>query len=129
MDASLTKGADPVVPLLPTWLAFLCAGACSSVAGYLVFVVEDEAHVARAMGVELPWISGAVLDAGPALPVALVLVSAAILALPGVRGSSARFRELRPVASALSVGAVLVAGMSLWSFVLVFVSLQKMLQR
>lgn len=129
MTAIVKAAAAPALPLLPPWLAFLCAGGCFAVAGYQLCVVEQQERLARSMGVELPWITGAVIDAGAALPVALVLAGGTILAAPVARGSSARFRELRPVAAALAIGAVAVAGLSLWSFVLIFMTLSKALQR
>ncbi len=119
----------PAVSLLPPWLSFLCAGLCSSVAGYLVTTVPTWLRVYAGVGVELPYVTQLVVDAPIVLPVTLVLVAGALLAGGAIRSRSEWVRGARPVACLVAIGVALCSGLLFWSLLLAFMHIQKTLQR
>jgi hypothetical protein len=125
----LTKLAPsaPPAPLLAPWLAFLCAGVCSSMAGYLACTIGAWTEAYQAEGVELPWVTQVVVDAGRLLPLGLVLLAGGILALATLRSARPRVLELRPLVALLAVGSAGASGLFFWALVLAYVSVQKSL--
>lgn len=128
MEPALMKPAAvaPPVPLLPAWLAFLCAGGCGVAAGYLATVIRSWTALYEEFDVMLPLIAQFVVDAGGLLSIGLLLVAALLLAAPAVRVSSPLARSLRPLAALLAVGTAGLAGIFLWALVLAVTTGQKM---
>jgi hypothetical protein len=121
-------GAAPSpIPLLPPWLAFVCAGLCTTVAGYLAMTVTTWTRAYSETGVQLPWATTVVVDAPVLLPLGLVLVSALILAAGGPRLSASWVRPARPFAALIALGAAATSGLLFWAVVLAFVAVQKTL--
>jgi type II secretory pathway component PulF len=129
MKGDKPTSARPSAPLVHPALAFLTAGACSAAAGYLSTTAERFRAAFETMGVELPWITQVVMDNTIALPIALLLISAAILGLAG--RPIARSELTDALRKALQAAAVLVgvaAGGLVWANVLAFETLQRALQ-
>lgn len=131
MTTAIVKAAQPApsVSLLPPWLAFLCAGLCSSVAGYLATTVSSWLQVYAGVGVELPYVTQLVVDGQVLLPVALVLVAGLLLVGGALRSADPRMQAARPVACLAAIGAALCSGLFFWSLVLAFIDVQRSLQQ
>lgn len=130
MTKPTSAPADAELPLLPTSLAFVCAGAVAAFAANVYVSIDDLTRLYEDMGVELPGVVQLLLTYPVGVPAVLLAGAVVILAGPRVQLPRSLLTEFGQRTA--SLGAVLFTACTAflaYSHSIVFQELQAMLQQ